>query len=350
MPTPSIENRSFLALLVFISIAFIWLMLPFYGAIFWGVILAILFSPVQKKLTVIFGQRENLAAITTLLIILVMVIIPAAFLLSSLIKEGMALYQRVSSGEQNFGMYVMRVVNAMPASAQQFLIDMELVDAASIQDKLSEWLMQTTQFWGTKALALGQNTLTFAISFAVMLYLLFFLLRDGAALTTKVQGSIPLGQEYRQHFMEKFITVIKATVKGNLIIALIQGIIGGVTFALLGVKGALLWGFVMTILSLLPAVGASLIWGPVAIYFFVTGAIWQAVVLTLIGVLIIGLIDNLLRPVLVGKDTKLPDYVILISTLGGLKLFGLNGFVIGPLIAAIFIAAWSLFTDKRATA
>ncbi|SPU50434.1 membrane protein [Bordetella trematum] len=100
----------------------------------------------------------------------------------------------------------------------------------------------------------------------------------------------------------------------------------------------------MAFLSLLPAVGAGLIWAPVAVYFLVSGAIWQGVVLILVGVLVIGMVDNVLRPVLVGKDTKLPDYVILISTLGGMSIFGLNGFVIGPLIAALFVACWDLFS------
>jgi predicted PurR-regulated permease PerM len=105
----------------------------------------------------------------------------------------------------------------------------------------------------------------------------------------------------------------------------------------------------MAFLSLLPAVGASLIWGPVAIYFLLTGSIWQGLILTAFGVLVIGLVDNLLRPVLVGKDTQIPDYVVLISTLGGMVLFGLNGFVIGPVIAALFIAAWDLFSATKET-
>jgi len=114
-------------------------------------------------------------------------------------------------------------------------------------------------------------------------------------------------------------------------------------FAFLGIQGALFWGVLMAFLSLLPAVGASLIWAPVAIYFMVTGAYGEGIILILFGVLVIGLIDNLLRPILVGKDTKMPDYVVLISTIGGLTTFGLNGFVIGPLIAALFMATWDLF-------
>ncbi len=115
-------------------------------------------------------------------------------------------------------------------------------------------------------------------------------------------------------------------------------------FAIFGISGALLWAVLMAFLSLLPAVGAGLIWGPVAIYFFMSGSVWQGIVLMLYGVLVIGLVDNILRPILVGKDTKMPDYIVLISTLGGLSLFGLNGFVIGPLVAALFISAWGLFT------
>jgi predicted PurR-regulated permease PerM len=117
----------------------------------------------------------------------------------------------------------------------------------------------------------------------------------------------------------------------------------------LGISGALLWGVLMAFLSLLPAVGAALIWTPVAIYFLMSGAILQGVILTLYGVLVIGLVDNILRPILVGKDTKMPDYVVLISTLGGLALFGLNGFVIGPLVAALFISTWGLFTAPDET-
>jgi predicted PurR-regulated permease PerM len=118
-------------------------------------------------------------------------------------------------------------------------------------------------------------------------------------------------------------------------------------FWFLGIQGSLLWGVLMALLSLLPAVGTGLVWAPVAIYFLLTGAIWQGVTLIVFGILAIGLVDNILRPLLVGKDTKMPDYVVLMSTLGGIALFGLNGFVIGPVIAALFIAAWDLFASAE---
>jgi predicted PurR-regulated permease PerM len=122
---------------------------------------------------------------------------------------------------------------------------------------------------------------------------------------------------------------------------------GGLAFWGLGVQGPLLWAVVMAFLSLLPAVGAALIWAPVALYFLATGAIWKAVFLTAFGVLVIGMIDNVLRPILVGKDIKMPDYLVLISTIGGMAIFGLNGFVIGPVVAALFISLWDLFATQQ---
>ncbi len=137
--------------------------------------------------------------------------------------------------------------------------------------------------------------------------------------------------------------VLRATVKGGIAVAVLQGILGGLAFWFLGIPAPLLWTVVMAFLSLLPAIGAGLVWAPVAIYLLATGSIWQGIFLIAYGVVVIGLVDNLLRPFLVGKSTKLPDYVVLISTLGGIEIMGLNGFVVGPLVAAIFMVSWEIF-------
>ena len=141
------------------------------------------------------------------------------------------------------------------------------------------------------------------------------------------------------------MTVTRATVKGNVLVAVAQGALGGLMFWLLGIQAALLWAVLMAFAALLPAVGAALVWGPVAVYLLASEPVWQGAALIAYGVLVIGLVDNLLRPMLVGKDTKLPDYVVLVSTLGGLALFGASGLVIGPAIAALFMAAWNIFTQ-----
>jgi predicted PurR-regulated permease PerM len=207
--------------------------------------------------------------------------------------------------------------------------------------------MKTSQFFATQALSIGQNTFAFIIDLFIVLYLLFFLLRDGDGLARRIRDAIPLRPEQQRDLFNKFTAVIRATIKGTLVVAIVQGALGGLIFWALGVHAAVLWGALMAVLSLLPAVGSALVWVPVAIYFFVTGHIWQGIVLVAFGVLVIGLVDNVLRPVLVGKETKIPDYVVLVATLGGIAIFGVNGFVIGPVIAAMFMAVWDLFSTSR---
>jgi len=131
------------------------------------------------------------------------------------------------------------------------------------------------------------------------------------------------------------------------VVAIVQGLIGGIVFWALGITGALLWGVLMGCFSLIPAVGTGLVWVPVALYLLATGAVAKAIILIFCGLFIIGMIDNLLRPILVGRDTRIPDYVVLITTLGGIDMFGFNGIVIGPVIAALFIATWNIVTRMR---
>jgi predicted PurR-regulated permease PerM len=146
--------------------------------------------------------------------------------------------------------------------------------------------------------------------------------------------------------MVKFAAVARATVKGTVVVGIVQGILGGLAFWFTGIDGSLLWGALMAFLSLIPAVGSAIIWVPAAIFFFATGALWKGLFLVGFFVVIVGLVDNILRPLLVGKDTKMPDYLILIATLGGMEIYGINGFVIGPVIAALFIACWNLLSGR----
>jgi predicted PurR-regulated permease PerM len=347
MNSPELQRNTFLLLLITISIAFGWVLLPFYGAVFWASVLAILFAPFYQRLLTAMGQRRNLAAFTTLMLCLIVVILPLAVIAGALLMEGDTYYQKISSRELDFGIYFQQVISALPSWMVDMLERIGITNLASLKDRLSDGAVQASQFIASHALSIGQNTFHLMISFGIMLYLLFFFLRDGAALATKIKHAIPLSLEQKLQLFTKFTTVIRATVKGNIVVAAAQGALGGIIFWLLGIQGALLWGTVMAFLSLLPAVGAAIIWVPVAIYFLLTGAVWQGVTLIAAGVFAIGTIDNILRPILVGKDTQMPDYVVLISTVGGIAIFGINGFVIGPAIAAMFIAAWDLFSSSK---
>ncbi|AVP57682.1 AI-2E family transporter [Pulveribacter suum] len=348
MTSTPLHNRTLLFLLIAVTAAFGAILWPFAGAVFWAVVLAILFYPLHRRLLARMPRRRNTAALLTLCVCLLIVVIPTALIAASVVQEAGATYTRLRSGQGNFGEYVGRVLDALPPWAVSLLERFHLTSPAEIQERLTSLGAQASRALATRVVDVGQNTLQFVVALGVMLYLLFFLLRDGVALVARLRDAIPLDAIHKRRLADKFTTVIRATVKGNLVVAAVQGALGGLIFWVLGIEGPVMWGVLMAFLSLLPAVGASLIWGPVAIYFFATGAMWQAVVLTAFGVGVIGLVDNVLRPLLVGKDTKMPDYVVLISTLGGMALFGLTGFVVGPVIAALFMATWDLFSPPGA--
>ena len=283
----------------------------------------------------------------TLIICLLVAILPVIFITSAVVAEGTALYQKLESGELDAGAYVTSGIRMLPPSIQEQLARVGISNLDGLREQISKGAMAGSQYLATKVFAIGQGTFEFFIGFFVMLYLLFFLLRDGKDLVHRIRTAIPLADTTKRRLQIKFTRVVRATVKGNVVVAAVQGALGGFIFWALGIYSPLLWGVLMAFLSLLPAAGAGIIWAPVAIYLMLSGSLVQGIILTAFGVLVIGLVDNILRPILVGKDTRMPDYLILISTLGGLSVFGLNGFVIGPLVAALFMSSWALFVESK---
>ena len=344
---PGLEDKTFLFLVIAVSLAFAWILWPYSGAVLWATILAIVFAPPYRRLASSMRQRRTLAALVTLVIILMIVILPVTLIIALLLQEAFSIYERIQSGELNIGQYFSQVFDTLPAWITDLLDRFELTNLGLLQQRLSSSLMKTSQFLATQALSIGTNTFDFILDLFIVLYLLFFLLRDGDGLTRRIRDAIPLYPEQQRDLFNKFTAVIRATIKGTLVVALVQGALGGLIFWFLGVHAPALWGALMAVFSLLPAVGSALVWLPVAVYFLATGAIWQGIVLIAFGVLVIGLVDNVLRPVLVGKETKIPDYIVLVATLGGIAIFGINGFVIGPVIAAMFMAVWDLFSASR---
>ncbi|RUO52354.1 AI-2E family transporter [Pseudidiomarina homiensis] len=336
-----LERRSFLLLLVLVSIAFGLILEPFWGAIFWACAVTVIFAPMQRWVLSKIGERPNTAALLTLLALMAIVVIPVILLTSAFVSEGVQFYQRIEAGEIDPRQILQRLRDAFPW-VDQLLVEFG-VDTNNLRERLSQSLVSASQFLAKETFTIGQNTFSFLISLALMLYLTFFLLRDGKKLVHLIIKALPLGDEREQALFTKFAEVTRATVKGNLVVAIVQGALGGIIFWILAIPGPLLWGVVMAFLSLIPAVGAAIIWFPVSLYLYATGAWISATVLVAYGAIVIGLADNVLRPILVGRDTKLPDYVVLFSTIGGIALFGINGFVIGPLVAALFMATWQIF-------
>jgi predicted PurR-regulated permease PerM len=235
MNSSELQQKAFLLLLVIVSLAFIWILLPFYCAVFWGSVLAIIFAPFYRRLLAMMNQRENLAALTTLLLCLIIVILPFTFIATALAQEGLMVYQRIRSGELNFGAYFQQIIAALPPWMGSFLDSVGLTNTSELKDILSNGALQGSQLVAAQALNIGQNTFEFLISFGIMLYLLFFLLRDGAVLSTRIKQAIPLSMEHKRHLLGKFTTVVRATVKGNIAVAAMQGTLGGLIFSFLGI-------------------------------------------------------------------------------------------------------------------
>ncbi|MGD8275606.1 MAG: AI-2E family transporter [Thiohalocapsa sp.] len=339
-----LEQSAFLITLAFVTAVFGLLLVPFWAPLLWACIIAVLFHPVQLRLEKRWGKRPNAIALTTLLACVVLVVIPVLVLFASFVQQGLAIYQQIEAGELQPGKYVDQVRSAFPAL--QSLLERFDIDTDTLRENAGKAAVAAGQFLARNALAFGQGAFGFVLELALMLYVAYFLLRDGRALVEMLIEALPLGDERERLLFQKFAEVARATVKGNLLVAMVQGMLGGLIFWILGLPAPLLWGVVMTALSLIPAVGAGLVWLPAALYLYAVGDWLSASVLIAYGVLIIGLADNVLRPILVGRDTKLPDWMVLLSTLGGIAMVGINGFVVGPLIAVLFVAFWQIFSRE----
>ncbi len=347
LKNPELEFKSLLVLVFAATALFFLIIWPFFGALCWSVFIALVFWPLHKRFLRGSNRSPNMAAFASLTVILIIVILPMTLLAASITQEASVLVGKLRSGEIQLADFFRRFMEALPGWAQGMLQRFGVSDLGLVQQKTVSALTSSSQVVTSRVLGIGQVTLDFIVAFFVMLYVVFFLFRDGEKLTRGIARSIPLHPRHTERLMKQFATVVRATVKGNILVALVQGALGAVAFFVLGVPGAILWGAVMALLSLLPAIGAVLVWAPVAAYFFFSGEAVKGIGLAIWGAVVIGLVDNVLRPILVGKDTRMPDYLVLVATLGGIVVFGLNGFVIGPVIAAVFLVSWDMLATAR---
>ncbi|XTZ36635.1 AI-2E family transporter [Salmonella enterica] len=344
------NNFFFIVLLLLVSLAFFSLIQPYYSAIIWAVILTLIFYPLRIRLSAWLGGRHGIASLVTVLLICVIVFIPMMIVLSSLAVEINGLYQRLQDNSTDLPLLLSDGIAHLPEWARNYLRENDFDSVGAIREKLSGVALSLGRYLAGSAVIIGKNTLDITIGFCLMVYLLFFLLKDGTQLVRKIYEAVPLSAKIKRRLFLKFAGVARATVKGTLVVAIVQGTLGGIGFWFAGFNGSLLWGALMAFLSLIPAVGTAIVWVPAVIFLYSTDELITATLLTLYFVVIVGLADNILRPLLVGKDTRMPDYLVLITTLGGLQFFGINGFVLGPMVAALFISSWNLLAEARASA
>lgn len=342
-----VENGGLIFVVVLVTIALALVVSSFFGALLWAALAALLFQPLFQRLLLRWPGRRNIAAAVTMLIITIAVVIPALIIASLVVEQAAGVVEQVRNGQIDFARYFEQVHDALPYRVQALLDSAGFGSFERAQSRVSLAINDSISMIAGRALAIGAGAAAFLLTFAVGLYITFFVLRDGETIGPAVVRSLPLEPGVAERLADKFVTVVRATIKGSGVVALVQGGLGAATFAIVGLPAALLWGMLMAIAALLPAIGPAIIWGPVAIYLLATGAIWQAIVVIASGVIVIGLADNILRPMLVGRDAGIPDWLVLVTTLGGIDLLGLSGIVLGPLAGALFITGWQIFTEER---
>lgn len=346
--TSTLEHWSFLLILAAVSVLMVWVSWPFVGPFMWAALAAIMFQPLYKWSLKKTRGRRNWAATLSLMIIFVAVLLPALWLGSMVASEAIKLVNQFQTNPIDIRAWVDSIYAMLPEAAQKFAAENGFADFFSIQDRLQELLGESAGLIASQALSIGSGALGFFLSFSIGLYVLFFLLRDGSRIGETIVHSAPIEREIADRLAERFLGVVRAVIKGSGVVGIVQGTVGGIVLALAGVPSALLLGVVMAILALIPAVGTALVWAPAGIWLIVIGDVWAGVGVLAAGFIIISSIDNVLRPILVGRDTGIPDWIILLTTLGGISLAGFSGIVLGPLVAGMFLASWSILQEQRA--
>ncbi|OGH94274.1 MAG: hypothetical protein A2538_01765 [Candidatus Magasanikbacteria bacterium RIFOXYD2_FULL_41_14] len=344
MEFSNIRNYLFLALLTIASILFLSLLKPFAYVIFWAAVLAAIFYPFYRRLNAKL-DHANLSALIILILILLIIILPVAIIGTLLVSQSLDVYSSIANNGQ-LGTWIQEVAGWLRHNpiTERLQID----DAFWIQ-KFSEMAQFLTGWFLNFASAITQNSVKFFALFFMMVYALFFFVRDGEKFLRSIMHLCPLGDKYEKQLYDKFVATAGATLKGGLIVAVVQGTLGGVMFALAGIPAPIIWGVIMTVLSMIPGIGSFLIWLPAGIVMIILGHIFIGVSIILFGALVISTIDNFLRPILIGKSVALHPLIIFFSTLGGLVVFGPSGFVAGPIIAALFVAFWDMYEEYYRT-
>jgi len=337
----------FLAFILLVTVSFFLLIKDFLLACFWAIILAVVFDPVYQRFRLYFKNSEILSLFLTMIMIILVFVIPLLTITLMITEESTIFYQKIQSGEINPQVYFQETLALLLPKFNK-LSHIQALSVEQISVSVGDSFTQAVKYIAQQLPALTQNLLNLIVQFVLAFYILFFLLRDGNLLIRKLISLVPIGDNIETELFERFTSVAKATVKGGLIVAVIQGSIGGLLFWFVGIPAAFLWGMLMIVLSLLP-IGSTLIWGPAAVILLLQGQTLKAAIVFTVGILVIGMTDNFLRPRLIGKDSKMSDYLVLVSTLGGLTWFSLTGFVLGPIIAALFVTCWEIMGKYNKT-
>jgi predicted PurR-regulated permease PerM len=331
-----------LLLVVAISLLFFTMVRSFLMAVFLAAIFSGLLYGLYRRFVRWFKGREALASVATIIVFVFALLVPLSGFLGIVTTQALDVSQAVGPWLQQ--------QTTRPDELDRLIQRLPFADAIApyqgqITEKVAELAANLGEFVFSKLAAATKGTVMFFFMLFVMLYAMFFFLKDGPGVLNRILYYMPLSPEAENRLVERFVSVTRATIKGTLVIGVVQGALAGAAFAVAGIEGAAFWATVMAVLSILPGIGIALVWVPAAIYLAVVGKVGAAVALALWCGIVAGTVDNLLRPRLVGRDTQMPDLLILLSTLGGLAMFGAVGIIVGPIVAALFLTVWQIYGE-----
>lgn len=336
------EHLGFVVLLALLTAGVVFVVWPFASPVLWAALAAIMFQPLYQWFLKRTNNGPNKAAIATLVFITFAVLLPGLFIGSLIVDQAAGVVIAFQEGDLDVAAWFTQIFGVLPAQLREPLEEMGLANFGDVQKRAQELLAESAGMIAQQAVAIGGGLFSFVLSFLMGLYVTYFLLRDGRPISQAILRGLPLEYAIAKRLAERFIAIVRATIKGSVVVGIVQGALGAITFWIVGVPAALLLGLLMAIFSLLPAVGTGIVWVPMAAYLLATGSVWEGVFVIISGVAVIGMADNVLRPILVGRDTGIPDWIILVTTLGGIATMGLAGVVLGPLLAGLFLASWSI--------
>jgi predicted PurR-regulated permease PerM len=330
---PRVTSLVFYAAVLLIAFLAYRIVEPFLAQIGWALVLAICVAPVQARLRPRFGPTRSAGLLT--LLVLFLLILPAMFGVLMLVREGSQVVDYVSGQLRNRGgpMGLFHLAWDWLQARLPFLPSEE-----EIIERVSSSLGGLASQVASHAGVVVKGAVSFLFGLVITLGILFFLLRDAPEMTRALRRLLPFGREQNERLLTLTRDIVSASVTSMLAVAVIQGVLGGLTFLFLGVDGAALWGGLMAVLSVLPAVGAALVWAPAAIWLAVSGSLVKGIVLALVGLLVLGNVDNVVRPLLLSGSARMSTLVLVISLLGGVSAFGFIGIVLGPVVAAVLTA------------
>jgi predicted PurR-regulated permease PerM len=340
MNKETINKWVLLLLVLFISALFLSMIRQFLMAIFLAGIFSALSYPLYLRFERWFKGRRSPASIATLVVIVFLVVLPLGGLLGIITAQAIKVGEAVKPWvEQQL---------AEPDAISSAIKSIPFIDRVEpyrnlILKKAGEMVGGISGFLINRLSAVTLGTVNFLFLLLIMLYTMFFFLIDGPKLIEKILYYLPLKDHDERRMLDKFTSVTRATLKGTAVIGILQGALAGAAFAVVGIQGPVFWGAIMAVLSFIPGIGSALVWGPAVIILAATGHFAKAIGLGVFCAAVVGSIDNLLRPALVGRDTQMHELMILFGTLGGIVMFGVVGIIIGPIVAALFVTVWEIY-------